>query len=72
MKNKTFILCVLALNLLLLEYGAARSEALNIAAFNVEIFGRTKLGRPEVVDVLKQVTERLLLPLPRFSPFQPY
>ncbi len=28
---------------------------LEIAAFNVQVFGRTKLGNPEVVEVLSQV-----------------
>ena len=35
-------------------------EALNIAAFNIEIFGVTKFSKPEVVATLSQVSPRLV------------
>ncbi|XP_072174335.1 deoxyribonuclease-1-like [Diadema setosum] len=30
----------------------------NIAAFNIQVLGQTKMGKPEVVDVLKQIITR--------------
>jgi endonuclease/exonuclease/phosphatase family metal-dependent hydrolase len=36
----------------------AAGSPLKIAAFNVKVFGRTKLSRPEVVGVLKQIVRR--------------
>ena len=31
------------------------AECLKISSFNIQVFGRTKLAKTEVVDVLKQV-----------------
>ena len=54
MEKGGILVCVLALNLLLVASESA-NEPLTIAAFNVEVFGQTKMGKPEVVNILKQV-----------------
>lgn len=51
MELRLWLLCVLALTASLLS----GYESLKIAAFNVQVFGQTKISRPEVVDILKQV-----------------
>ena len=53
-KEAVFVYALLALNLLLCA-GETEREPLSIAAFNVQVFGRTKLSRPQVVGVLRQV-----------------
>ena len=51
MEKGLFLMCVL-----LLSEGVLGTQGpLKIAAFNVEIFGRTKLAKSDVVDILKQV-----------------
>jgi endonuclease/exonuclease/phosphatase family metal-dependent hydrolase len=54
MERRLFLVCVLALS----EIVLGRQQPLKIAAFNVQVFGRTKLAKPEVVDILKQIVHR--------------
>lgn len=36
-------------------------DVIRLAAFNIEIFGVTKFGKPEVVEVLSRVSKNVLL-----------
>ena len=41
--------------LLLAATGLVEAESLKISSFNIQVFGRSKLSKTDVVDVLKQV-----------------
>ena len=41
--------------LLLAAAGLVAAESLKISAFNIQVFGRSKLSKTEVVELLKQV-----------------
>ena len=51
MEQRLCLVCVLALTASLVS----GRESLKIAAFNVQVFGQTKISKPEVVNILKQV-----------------
>lgn len=34
------------------------SDSVKIASFNIQIFGQTKAGKPEVMDILAQIIRR--------------
>ena len=55
MEKGGILVCVLiALNLLLVASESAK-KPLTIAAFNIQVFGQSKMGKPEVVNILKEV-----------------
>ena len=41
---------------LCLLFTAANAEQLLIGAFNIQVFGQSKMDKPDVVDVLVQVS----------------
>ncbi len=46
---------VLAVLLSLLLCGEVQASSIKLSAFNVQVFGITKFGKPEVVDILSKV-----------------
>ncbi|CAI8053063.1 Deoxyribonuclease-1 [Geodia barretti] len=44
--------------LLLAAAGLVAAESLKISAFNIQVFGRSKLSKTEVVELLKQIVRR--------------
>lgn len=54
MTREIVLVCLLAVGVVV-SVTAIQSNDLKIAAFNIKVFGRTKIGKSEVVDILKQV-----------------